>query len=179
MAVLLLVDGTLYVCIAFTYLFLWLVNPGAWPPPGISLAEPPYGLGAAALLALAGAAAWMAGRALDAGQNGWLRLQLLAGGVVLPAAALGLDVHGQMQAGVSPSAHAYGAAVAMNLAWQGFHVAVIAIMALYTVARSLAGMLDRERRVTFEVVRLMWFYVIGQGLAGLVLTHALPRALGQ
>lgn len=48
-------------------------------------------------------------------------------------------------------------------------------MALYLVARSVAGLVDPVRRVTFDNVRLFWFYAVAQGLAGLALTHAFPR----
>jgi cytochrome c oxidase subunit I+III len=48
----------------------------------------------------------------------------------------------------------------------------------YTLARSWRGRLDRARRVTFDNTRLLWHYLVAQGLVGLGLTHVIPRALG-
>jgi cytochrome c oxidase subunit I+III len=47
-------------------------------------------------------------------------------------------------------------------------------MAGYTLARSWAGLLDAERRVTFDSTRLMWHYTAAQGLIALAIMHA-PR----
>ena len=64
------------------------------------------------------------------------------------------------------------------LAYQGLHVAILLVMALYTLARLWRGLLDRARRVTFDNTRLLWHYMVGQGLVGLVAFHAMPRLLG-
>jgi cytochrome c oxidase subunit I+III len=66
----------------------------------------------------------------------------------------------------------------MILAWQGFHVVVLAVMALYTLARSLAGRLDAVRRVTFDNTMLLWHYAVAQGIVGLALTYGFPLAVG-
>jgi hypothetical protein len=38
-------------------------------------------------------------------------------------------------------------------------------------------LLDRERRVTFDNTRLFWHYMVGQGLAGILLVHGASRWL--
>jgi cytochrome c oxidase subunit I+III len=50
-------------------------------------------------------------------------------------------------------------------------------MACYTLARSLAGMLDGQRRLTMDNTMLFWTYVAAQGVVGLVLLHGFPRLL--
>ena len=51
-------------------------------------------------------------------------------------------------------------------------------MALYLAARAFAGLVGPVRRVTFDNVRVFWFYTVAQALAGLALTHAFPRLVG-
>src|SRR3546814_3059433 len=72
-----------------------------------------------------------------------LALPLLAG-------ALGVDLAGQWRTGLRPAESGYGAVVYTVIGLQGLLVATAAVMVLYTLARSLCGMLDAERRVTFD-----------------------------
>jgi cytochrome c oxidase subunit I+III len=179
MIVLMLVDATVFASLVFTYFYLWTVTPPPWPSSGVSL--PPVGWPlVAALLWLATSAlfAW-ARRALDAGKRGpnGFRAALMAA-TALMVAAFGVDLQGIWNTGLRPDAHAYGASVYAILAWQGLHACVLLLMTAYTLARSLAGLLDRTRRVTFDNTRLLWNYMVGQGIAGLVLVHAGPRWLG-
>lgn len=99
----------------------------------------------------------------------------LAGAIALMLVAFGADLYGQWQSGLRATQHAYGAMVYAVLAWQGFHVCILLVMAAYTLARSWAGLLDAKRRVTFDNTRLFWHYMVGQGLAGIALVHAMPR----
>ena len=52
------------------------------------------------------------------------------------------------------------------------------IMALYTLARSLCGMLTGVRRATFDNTMLLWHYTTAQGLVALVVSTFFPRLLG-
>uniref|UniRef100_UPI0011F3D74A cbb3-type cytochrome c oxidase subunit I n=1 Tax=Siccirubricoccus phaeus TaxID=2595053 RepID=UPI0011F3D74A len=177
MVVLLLVDGTIFACLAFTHGFLWLVNgDGAWPPAGMALPPLPAAALPAALVAASGAAICLAGRLLRRGRALAMSLAVLAAlGLLL--AGLGTDLQALRAAGLRPEAHAFGAAVFANQFWQGVHAAAVLVMALYLVARSWAGMVDPVRRLTFEVVRLFWLYAVAQALAGMALTHLFPRGL--
>src|SRR3546814_4505145 len=85
-----------------------------------------------------------------------LALPLLAG-------ALGVDLAGQWRTGLRPAESGYGAVVYTVIGLQGLLVATAAVMVLYTLARSLCGMLDAERRVTFDNTMLFWHYTVGQG----------------
>jgi hypothetical protein len=104
-------------------------------------------------------------------------------GLVLAAlplllAGLGLDLVAWWNAGVRPTVHAFGAAVFANQFWQGFHAALLLTMALYVAARSMAGLIGPARRVTFDNVRIFWFYAVAQALAGLAVCHLFPRLVG-
>ena len=66
----------------------------------------------------------------------------------------------------------------MALALQVFFVVVVVLMVFYTLARAGAGLLDPERRATFENTMLFWHYTVGQGLATLLLVHGFPRVAG-
>ncbi len=177
MVVLLLVDGTVFACLLFTHGFLWLVNEAAWPPPGTPLPDAGWPLVAAAGFAASAAALWLADRALGRGPK---RLVVPAVLLALPPFLLGFgaDLYGYLSAGLDPTEHSFAASVCANLFWQGLHAAVVLAMALYLVARTMAGMVDPVRRVTFDNVRLFWLYSAAQGLAGLALTHVVPHALG-
>ena len=57
-------------------------------------------------------------------------------------------------------------------------VLALVVMAAFAVARRLAGMLNRRRRVVFDNLSLLWHYTVAQGLLGLLLVHGFPRLVG-
>ncbi len=174
--VLLLVDGTAFACLMFTYLFLWTVSPDVWPADSAALPSLWWLAGGVALWALAsGAMAW-ASRALRENRHWTVRLCLLAG-LVLAAAGIVTDATAQIQTGLKGAESAYGAAVYVLVAYQGFHVAVLLLMALYTLARSACGLIGAERRVTFDNTMLFWQYTCAQGVLALLLVHLFPRLI--
>ena len=178
MIVLILVDATTFGCLAFTHAFLWLSNgDAAWPPAGLSLPDAVWPATAALLVAASGILVWISDRLLRRGHAFAMAAAVL---IALPVAVagLGLDLFALWEAGVRPTEHAFGAAVFANQFWQGFHGAVLLVMALYLAARAFAGLVGPVRRVTFDNVRVFWFYAVAQALAGLALTHAFPRLVG-
>jgi cytochrome c oxidase subunit I+III len=54
----------------------------------------------------------------------------------------------------------------------------LVIMELFTIERHAAGKLDRERRVTFDNLALLYHYTVVQSLLGLALIHGFPRLVG-
>ena len=177
MVVLMLVQGTAYACLIGAWLFLWLVNGNAmWPPPGQGLPVGSFGLMAAALYAGGGVAMWGAARLLGRASPWFLRIALLAAAGLFAVAA-GADGWALWEGGVRPEAHAYGATSFALFAWQAMHVAIVLLMAGYTLARSLTGRLDGQRRLTMDNVMLFSVYVAGQGVTGLALLHLFPRLL--
>jgi cytochrome c oxidase subunit I+III len=177
MIVLMVVSASLFACLIFSYYFLWTVSPEFWPKSGELLPELRYPLAAAILSVLSSAAVAYASRALKSNRAWPVRLALLAA-VPLLAGALGFDLYGQWLIGLRPTQTGYAAVVYTVISIQGFFVAVVAIMGLYTVARSLCGLIDRERRATFDNTMLFWHYTVVQGLIGLAMVHLSPRFLG-
>ena len=176
MVILILVSSSLYLCHVFSYLYLWMVSPRLWPAIE-ALPAAAYPFASAALLVASSAAVASAGAALRRDRHWPVRIALgLA--VPLAVAAVAVEATGQLGTGLSPTASSYGAIVHLTSGLQGFFVAVASLMAAYTIARSVAGLLDARRRVTFDNTRLMWHYMVAQGLVGLVLLHGFPRVAG-
>ena len=166
MVTLMLVSGALYGCLIVSYLYIWTVSPQLWP------AEQPLGLAggiAVALTALSAGAVAVANRELARREHCYALLAAIP--LLLAAAYFGFA----SVSGVSPRASAYGALVYMVLATNAFFAAVVIVMGFYTVARDVAGKVTRERRVTFDNVRLFWYYVTAQTLVGLAVLYGFPR----
>jgi cytochrome c oxidase subunit I+III len=177
--VLLVVSGMTFACLIFSYLFLWLVNPGAWPPQGVS--SPSYGwaITAGALyLASTGLVAFASRRLQGAEPRQGMVPVLIALAMPLLLAANGVDLWVHWRTGLKPDASAYGAVVYCIIALQAFFVGTAVIMAAYVIARWLAGKLDGVRRATFDNTMLFWHYTMAQGVVGLLLTYGFPRVIG-
>jgi cytochrome c oxidase subunit I+III len=177
MVVLLLVDGTAFACLIFTYIFLWTVSPDVWPSDPAALPGLEWLGGGLALWGLCALAILWASRSLNRNNHLAVRIGVLA---VLPLAVAGavLGAWAQIGTGLKGAESAYGAVTYMLVAWQAFHVAVLLIMIGYALARSLCGLIHAERRVTFDNVMLFVLYTAGQGAVALLLAHLFPRLVG-
>src|ERR687898_791744 len=135
----------------FSYLFLWTVNPGSWPPQDVQIPPLLWPAIAALVLAASGVVMAHANRALAAErQRGpWTMRSALILATLLMGASFGVALHDLWQSGLRPSQHAYGAMVYTVRAYQGLHVAVLLVMACYLLARSMCGLLDPVRRASF------------------------------
>jgi cytochrome c oxidase subunit I+III len=177
MVVLILVAGSTFACLVFSYFFLWTVSPDVWPAATQqSLPGWVWPAASAGLLVASSGAIVFAGRALSYDRHWAVRIALLVA-IGLLAAALVVELRAHLGSGLRPTANAYAAVVFSFGAWQGFFAAILAIMGFYTVARSLAGLLDGGRRATFDNTMLFWHYAVGQGLAALAIVHAGSRLL--
>ena len=177
---LIVIVGMIFASTVLSYLYLWLVNPGDWPPEGVRL--PALGWpGLAGLLYLASSALIIiAGRLVGRGgeQTGFGTPLVLGAAVPLMIAGFAVEVWTHWSSGLRPDEHSYGAIVAMVSVIQAQCVAAAAIMGLFTVARHLTGKLTGVRRVTFDNTFLFWHYTVAQGLVALLLVHLFPRLLG-
>ncbi|SIT30346.1 cbb3-type cytochrome c oxidase subunit I [Achromobacter sp. MFA1 R4] len=176
MVLLLIVCASIFGSMMFGYMFLWTTNPQAWPEAA-ALPSPLFPLLSAGLL-LAGTALTMsAGRSLAQARPSRMRWQLGAAALLLAAAA-GLDLHTHWQAGLRPQGSAYTAATYAVASLQALFAGLSAVMAVFTVARSLAGRLRPTRRAPLDATRMMCLYTVAQGLTALALLHAFPRLAG-
>jgi heme/copper-type cytochrome/quinol oxidase subunit 3 len=98
----------------------------------------------------------------------------------LPALALLL---GALVAGcvgfarTSPTASAYGAIVWAVLGINAFFAATVLIMAAFVLVRGWTGQVDRQRRVSFDNVRIFWHYTVAQSVTGTALVYFFPGLL--
>ena len=76
---------------------------------------------------------------------------------------------------MKPSADSYAAMTYLAIALQAQLVIALVIAAGFVITRYGRGLLDRERRLSFETTYLLWLYAVGQGMFGLLLTHGFPR----
>jgi cytochrome c oxidase subunit I+III len=180
MVVLLLVAGMLFACLVFSYLFLWISNPGGWPPANVGLPALSWPVAACLLYAMSSGAMLGASRLLRRvpARTAWpFRLAVLAAAGLM-AVGFALDLAAHWQSGLRPAASSYGAVVYTITGLQGFYVAVLGLMALFVLARSLAGRLDGVWRASFDNTLLLWHFTTAQGAIGLILVALFPRALG-
>ncbi len=171
--VLLLVAGSMFLSMAFAYLFLWTVSPDVWPQTRAALPGPAVPIISAMCLLLSAACAQYAHARLDRAVS--LHLALAIGACAL-LAGFGLELWTHRD--LAPSESGYGAAVYGLLALHGFFVIVVTVMQAYTMVRTARGLLDATRRATFDNTRLMWLYTTAQGLIALLLVHGFPRLTG-
>ena len=179
MVVLLLVDGSIFGCLVFSYLFLWTVNVNGWLPSIDNLPDLRWAGTALLWLAGSGLVAYASRSLKNSDLVGpWpVRLALLFA-MPISVVAIATDLWTQWHSGLLPDRHSYGAIVYTLLGWHGFHVGILVIMGLYTLARSFGGLLDSRRRARFDSTMLMWHYTTAQGIAALALIHLYPRMLG-
>jgi cytochrome c oxidase subunit I+III len=176
MVVLMLVDGSIFVCMVFAFLYLWTIAPEAWPPGGMSLPLPSSSLLSAALWLASGIALRFASRAFMAtGARRTFDVLMLAA-ICAMWAGFALNLEALRGAGIRPTAHGYGATAYTLLAWQGLHAALLTLMTTYTLARRWAGLLNPTHRNSFDNTRIMGYYCAVQALVALAVLHA-PRVL--
>ena len=71
---------------------------------------------------------------------------LIGFAILLLVGATGVELVGQWASGVQPAQSGYGATVFALASFQGFLAAVLIVMGLFTIARSVAGKLNPVRR---------------------------------
>jgi heme/copper-type cytochrome/quinol oxidase subunit 3 len=165
--ILILVIGTTYACLVFSYFYMWTVRPELWPADA---SKAPWT--SAAFLLASSAALAIANRGLKH-VSSIAVCGALGAAVVLMLSASALELHAHRA--ISPSESSYGALVQTFVAFNGVSSIAVSVLALYAAARRNAGLLDHERRNVFDCVRLLWHYVVGQNLAGLALVHGFPK----
>ncbi|MCE3271822.1 MAG: cytochrome c oxidase, subunit [Ramlibacter sp.] len=171
MVIVVAVDATVYASLAFSHVHVSM-KLDVCPPPGAAL--PGHGGWAAASLVLGSLLVAAAVRLMRRERQGWL-CAAIALATVATVAAFAVDFGAHRQAGLDPTAHAWGATVSALLAWQGLHMVLVLLMGGYVIARSLAGALRPDARATLDNSALLWHYVTVQGLVTIVLVRFLPQ----
>ncbi|MGA0544097.1 cbb3-type cytochrome c oxidase subunit I [Brevundimonas sp. VNH65] len=161
MVITLIVAGMVLAMAAFSYIFLWSRNPDDWmaPPDLTSLLVTVGGYVAG------GGLAWASCRALafDRPRSSVIATLLMILAAALISGGWWVDLQSWIAAGLKASATGQGATVFFLLSWQGFFVAIVALMALYAGLRWIAGHVEARRPSTFELIGLFLAYTAGQG----------------
>jgi cytochrome c oxidase subunit I+III len=180
MVLLMVVGASLYLAFLFSYLYLWTVSPQVWPDPTLGrLPGATWCLLSAGLLVLSGLAVAVAHRRLpDPGQRSPAFPLAVGGAAAALSAGFAVDVTAHLGVDLAPSRDSYAALVWLAIGLQGQLVVTLVIAAGFVMARYWARKLDKERRLSFQTMSLLWLYAIGQGLFGLLLTHGFPRLVG-
>ena len=177
--VLVVVDASIFASFLFAHLHVSLLAV-VCPPPGARLPADGSVAGAIAMSVVSASLMVLVARRqpgawLMRGKFFFTVLVALAFG--LAAAAWGTGWAAHEAAGLSPRANAWSATVAALLAWQGFHIAVLALMALYLVARRWSGRLVPGQRATLDNIVLFWHYTLLQGVLAFAVVQWLPQVL--
>ncbi|MDZ4328084.1 MAG: cbb3-type cytochrome c oxidase subunit I [Pseudomonas sp.] len=172
MVITLIVAGMTLAMAAFSYVFLWSRNPQDWilPPSTASL------LLVVAGNAVGGGLAWLSCKALafDRPRSPFIATGLMVLGIGVVCAAWGIDLETWRAGPLQASATGQGATVFFLLSWQGFFVAILALMAVYAVLRWMFGHVEGRRPSTFQLIALFVTYTAGQGMFSTLLTRLFP-----
>jgi cytochrome c oxidase subunit I+III len=174
MVVLLVSDAAVVASFIFTYLYLWVVQPDAWPPPGARLPE----FLEPALISGSIIGAYILFEASDRLNQRDRRAATVAALVVsavLTAGAVALGWSWIKELGIAPTAHSYGASVYTLFGSAAVHLAIGGLMALWCLARMTAGLLDSWQSQTLRVCLVWWRFTAPIGLLSLWLIAGFPH----
>ncbi|MBM0106133.1 cbb3-type cytochrome c oxidase subunit I [Steroidobacter sp. S1-65] len=171
--VLMLVDGSIFACLIFTFFYLWTITLSDFPPESLDL--PLLGSSVAAALAWAASvgAMYVAHRQLRPDRTKVVSLALAAA-LIGVWVAFALSLHALLATNLRPQLHGFASTAYTMLAWQGLHAVLLTLMAGFTLLRLWLEMVDPVRRVVFDNTRIMWYYCAAQGLIALAVMN-LPR----
>jgi cytochrome c oxidase subunit I+III len=159
----LVVDVTVLASIAFSHLHVALLAD-VCPPAAAALPAPGAVAGSCAAAVLSAGLLWWSGRPLDERALGRWRCVPVLAAFALAAVAFAVLLTAHGRAGLEPTAQAWSATVAALLAYQGWHVAVQAIVAAYLGARIWRGLVTPRQRATFDNILLLWLVLCAQGI---------------
>jgi cytochrome c oxidase subunit I+III len=173
MVVLMLVDGSIFACLVFSFYYLWTITLSGFPPDTLDLPLPGSSVGSALAWGASVAAMVVANRALGSNRAAKVGVALLAALLALWI-AFGASLHALLATNLRPQMHGYASTAYTMLAWQGLHAVLLTLMAGFTLVRLRCGMIDSVRRNVFDNTRIMWYYSAAQGLIALAVMHS-PR----
>jgi cytochrome c oxidase subunit I+III len=173
--VLIVVIGMIFSCMVFSYLYLWSVQPDHWPPADTELPGLFHTTGVLLLLAGSGGLLLLADHMLTGGRGKTAVVAPLLGALLLLASAIAGDIWLWTRIGLWPSESGFAAATHALGFLNGQNLAMMTVMAGLLAVRILAGRTDKVRRLSFDTMRLLWFYTIGQATVAVIVAHGFPR----
>ncbi|MGZ8260393.1 MAG: cbb3-type cytochrome c oxidase subunit I, partial [Caldimonas sp.] len=174
--ILVVVDATVLASIVFAHVHV-AMRSDICPPAGATLPSlGSVGLAVAAFVA-SSAALWLSGRRLNQRALGGWRVGWVLVAAALATAGFALLLHGHDAAGLAPRAQAWAATVAALLSYQGLHVVILVLVAIYLAARAWRGLLTPGQRATFDNAALLWHGACAQGVVVALLPHVVVAIL--
>jgi cytochrome c oxidase subunit I+III len=176
--VLLVVDFTVLASMAFSHLHVAMRLP-VCPPPGSSLAPLHELLLVCGGFLASGALFRWWGR--DAGERPLTRgrLALLGGSTAVLIGSFVLLLRGLLDAGLAPTASAWGATLAAVVSYLGFHVVLLVLAAGYLAARVWQGLATPWQVATHDNIALLWWGTCVQGIAVALLPQLVAAAMSR
>ncbi|NML61610.1 cytochrome c oxidase subunit I [Massilia sp. RP-1-19] len=171
--IMLVVDATIFASFVFAYIHISM-RLNVCPPPGAALPDPVWPLLSCGLLVAGSALIALSKRFIGS----WPMPLLVLVALACVAAAFGFDLNGYRLAGLDPKEHAWSAAIAAIVSYQGLHVVVLALSGLFLAARGWCGYVGHASRATIDNVALMWHYTTLQGIAAAAAIHFVPMVMG-
>jgi cytochrome c oxidase subunit I+III len=166
----LVADGTLFTCLVFGTLYLWISAPN-WPPAAAPKPDHTLVLVAVAALSVAAVAARLSMRALAGGgmARGWIGLAAIA-------LLAGIAADGGLIGGVTPHPreHALGATASALLFYIALHAGIGVLFLASNLLRIGAGFVSPRRLTDLRLTRLWLDYTLVTGVIALGLVLALP-----
>ncbi|NLD67839.1 MAG: cytochrome ubiquinol oxidase subunit I [Limnobacter sp.] len=172
MVVLLVVDTTIFLSFGFAHLHVSM-QATTCPPPGAAQASDSATLAAVGLALLASALLATMQRALNRPRPA-SRLLLIALGLAASIATAGSFaalLGGHLDAGLAPRANAWSATVAAMLGFQGLHVAIVSLMAIYLCALWSRRLPQTLSRTSTSNVALFWHFSNVQAVLVAIVPH--------
>jgi cytochrome c oxidase subunit I+III len=166
MVVLMLVDGSIFACLVFTFYYLWTVAQSSFPPASFDLPLLSSSILAVVAWVASAGGLWFAERSLLAAQRRAFAAALIVAIAILWV-AFGLSLHSLLGTNLRPQLHGFASTSYTMIAWQGLHAVLLTLMGGFTLVRAWAGMIDAKRRNVFDNTRIMWYYSAAQGLVAL------------
>jgi cytochrome c oxidase subunit I+III len=174
--IMMVVDLTIFASLLFAFIHISM-RLNICPPPGAHLPNASWQYASIALLLGSSALMEFARRKLVDQHQAWLRcVTVLA--LACVAGGFAVVLLGQQAAGLDPTAHAWSATIAAMLAYQGFHVFILAIIGIYLFLRSWDGKLRGRNRGSFDNSALIWHGSVLQGVIGTLAVSLLPQWMG-
>ncbi len=174
--ILLLVDATICASFAFAHIHVSLMSD-VCPPAGARLPDLRFDvisvaawISSAVLMEIV--RRWNIGHASK--PNKFMFATVV--GLALASAMIGFAANawGHRDAGLEPKANAWSATVMTLVSYQGLHVVVMSLMALYLIARFASGRLQPDARATLDNTVLFWQYAAVQGSVIIAAVQVLP-----
>ena len=173
------VDFTVFTSFAYAYIHLSMALE-VCPPPGAALPTPSRAMANVVLLAASALLLRHCTRSpLGDGPHRQRLLRACAlGALVCAVGAFGLSLAGHLDAGLSPRADGWSAAVGVIVAYQGFHCVLMMVLGGFLLARSWSGHLQPRARATLDNVGLLWQAAALQGILGEAILRLVPALMG-